>query len=218
MALLHVPYTAWHLAYVAIGAALADQLHWTRLGGTLLAFAIGLGVGAHALDELSGRPLGTRFSDRTLAALGVGGLAAALGLGVVGAAIISPWILAIALLGVLLAAAYALEWIRWLHTDLGFAVTWGAFPVLVAYWAQTLTVSLSVGFVALAAVLLSLVQRALSTPARYVRRRTQHAAVEFDTGQPGWDKENLLVTWERPLRLLVATIVVLALALLARHL
>ena len=51
IALLHPPYTAWHLAYVAIGAALAPTLDWTLLAGTLAAFFLGTGVGAHALDE-----------------------------------------------------------------------------------------------------------------------------------------------------------------------
>ena len=69
MTLLHAPYTAWHLAYVAIGAALAPSMDWGVLGLTLLAFALALGIGAHALDELKGRPLQTRIPDRTLIAL-----------------------------------------------------------------------------------------------------------------------------------------------------
>ena len=52
--LLHPPYTLWHLSYVAIGAALAPRLDWAVLGWTVLAFALALGIGAHALDELSG--------------------------------------------------------------------------------------------------------------------------------------------------------------------
>src|SRR5918995_5892108 len=49
--LLHVPYTAWHLAYVTIGAALAPEFSVSRLWPTLVAFGLAVGIGAHALDE-----------------------------------------------------------------------------------------------------------------------------------------------------------------------
>ena len=62
--LLHVPYTLWHLSYVAIGASLAAAVDWQRLGGTIVAFALGLGIGAHALDERHDRPLGTERPRR----------------------------------------------------------------------------------------------------------------------------------------------------------
>ena len=54
--LLHPPYTAWHLSYVAIGAALAADFRLSRLLPTLAAFFLAVGIGAHALDELHGRP------------------------------------------------------------------------------------------------------------------------------------------------------------------
>ena len=57
--LLHPPYTLWHLSYVVIGAALAPSLPAERLVWGLIAFMLALGVGAHALDELNGRPLKT---------------------------------------------------------------------------------------------------------------------------------------------------------------
>ena len=59
--LLHPPYTLWHLSYVAMGAATADAIELAWLGETLLAFFLAMGVAAHALDELNGRPLGTRI-------------------------------------------------------------------------------------------------------------------------------------------------------------
>ena len=63
--LLHPPYTAWHLSYVALGAAAASTIHADRLLAALAAFFLGVGVCAHALDELRDRPLGTGLSDRT---------------------------------------------------------------------------------------------------------------------------------------------------------
>lgn len=215
VSLLHIPYTLWHLAYVSIGAALAPELGWRILGGTLIAFALGLGIGAHALDEVTNRPLGTGFSNRTLWVLGVGGMTAALVVAAVGARELSPWVLAWAAAGVLLATGYALEW-PIVHTDLGFAVSWGAFPVLVGYWAQTREISIPVLVVAVGVVFLSLAQRALSTPARFVRRRTTESAVNFD-GDRGWPRADLLATWEAPLRLLTWTTVTIAIGLLVTH-
>ena len=168
--LLHVPYTLWHLAYVAIGAALAPALDWRVLGGTLLAFAIGLGLSAHALDELNGRPLGTSLSDRALIALAVGGFVAVAALAVVGAVEVSPWIVLWAGTGIVLSSAYCLEWLPALHTVVGFGLAWGAFPVLAGYWAQATSLSAAALLAAAAAVLLSMTQRTLSTPARFVSR------------------------------------------------
>ena len=65
---LHAPYTAWHLSYVVIGAALAPQWYPGRLGAALAAFFLAVGVGAHALDELNGRPLSTRIPAPVLVA------------------------------------------------------------------------------------------------------------------------------------------------------
>src|SRR5438093_13647156 len=66
LTLLHPPYTAWHLSYVAIGATLAPHFRADRLGAAAAAFFLGLGVGAHALDEWQGRPLQTRLPEPTL--------------------------------------------------------------------------------------------------------------------------------------------------------
>src|SRR6267154_293995 len=83
--LLHPPYTAWHLSYVALGAAAAPVIYAGRLAAALGAFFLAVGISAHALDELHGRPLGTRLGRRTLIALAAGGLIGALAIGVVGA-------------------------------------------------------------------------------------------------------------------------------------
>ena len=216
VSLLHVPYTLWHLSYVPIGAALAAELDWLILGGTLTAFAIGLGVGAHALDEVKSRPLGTRISDRALWVIGIGAMVVSMVIALVGAVVVSPWVPLWAVAGIFLAIGYALEW-PFLHTDLGFGLAWGAFPLLVGYWAQAETITPAVIVMAAMACLLSLAQRALSTPARFVRRRTGESVTVFD-GDRTWDRTQLLQTWEKPLRLLTWTTVTLAVGLLLTHL
>jgi hypothetical protein len=218
LTLLHLPYTLWHLGYVAIGAALASRLDWKVLAGTLLAFAVGLGVSAHALDELNGRPLGTTLSDRALIGLALAGFVVVAALAVAGAAEVSPWVLAWAAAGMVIATAYCLEWAPALHTVVGFGLAWGAFPVLAGYWAQATSLSAAAVIAALAATLLSMTQRTLSTPARFVRRSSGGATVHFGADVPDWGDDRLLRTWERPLQLLGASVVVLAVAMLVAHL
>src|SRR3954471_1183884 len=89
LTLLHPPYTAWHLSYVAFGAVAAPVVHGDRLVAALLAFFLAVGIGAHALDELNGRPLGTRLSDGVLIGLAVTSVAGAVAVGVVGAVTVS---------------------------------------------------------------------------------------------------------------------------------
>jgi hypothetical protein len=171
--LLHPPYTAWHLSYVALGAAAAPTFHADRLLAALAAFFLAVGVSAHALDELNGRPLQTRLRRRTLIALAVGGLVGAVGIGVAGAIVVSPWLAPLVILGGILVPAYNLELGGGrVHTDLWFAIAWGGFPAFTGYFAQTLSIRPAGVLVAAACALLSAAQRRLSTPVRQLRRRT----------------------------------------------
>jgi hypothetical protein len=200
--LLHVPYTAWHLSYVVVGACLAPRVHWWTLGLTVLAFALAMGIGAHALDELNGRPLGTVISSRMLVAVAIVsvGAAAAIGIGV--ALDRTLWILPLVALGALLVPAYTLELFGGrLHTNLGFALCWGAFPTLTAYVAQTAAIRLETALAAAWATLLSLAQRRLSTEARHARRQLSRA--------------DLAAAPETALRLLAAATVLVAAMLAA---
>jgi hypothetical protein len=179
LTLLHPPYTAWHLSYVAIGAAVAPHFNGQRLVWALVAFLLGVGVAAHALDELHGRPLGTYLSNRALVALAAVSLAGAAAIGIVGALTISLWLLAFVVAGVVLALAYNLELFgARLHSDLWFAIGWGAFPVLTGYWVCSTEVRLDAILVAGACFALSLAQRRLSTPVRELRRRTSWVSGE----------------------------------------
>ena len=173
-AVLHPPYTAWHLSYVVIGASLAPRLDAVRLIATLLAFFLAVGISAHALDELKGRPLGTEIRGSVLTAAAALGLVGAVALGVAGVTKLGPGLLPFIALGVLFVFAYNLELLGGkLHGDFWFALSWGAFPVLTAYFAQTGHLSFGAIGVAIAAFALSFGQRSLSTPARLLRRRSR---------------------------------------------
>jgi hypothetical protein len=171
--LLHPPYTIWHLSYVVLGAAAAETIHADRLVATLAAFLLAVGVSAHALDELNGRPLNTNLSKSTLIGLAAVGLAGAVAIGIVGAIVVSPLLIPLVLVGGALVPAYNLELAGGrFHTDAWFALAWGGFPAFTGYFAQSLTIAPAGVLVAAGCTLLSLAQRRLSTPVRELRRRT----------------------------------------------
>jgi hypothetical protein len=171
--LLHPPYTLWHLSYFALGAAAAPVMHANRLLWGLLAFALAVGVAAHALDELHDRPLGTGLSDRTLIALTVVSMLGAIAIGIAGVIVVSVWLLPIVLAGALFLPAYNLELGGGrFHSDLWFAIGWGAFPAFTGWFVEAEKIALPGILVPLGCLAMSVAQRRLSSPARELRRRT----------------------------------------------
>jgi hypothetical protein len=217
--LLHPPYTAWHLSYVAVGAALAPGFTTTHLLGALLAFFLAVGVGAHALDELAGRPLRTGIPSRVLVAAATASIAAPVVAGLVFGGL---RMLPLVVVGLFLVLAYNLELgAGVVHTGTVFALGWGAFPVVVGYVAQDLTLGVAVVPAAAAAFLLSLGQRALSTPARLLRRRTRSAdaqLVHLDGSEERLGREQLLAPLEAALKATAWGLVLLAASLVASRL
>ena len=215
--LLHPPYTLWHLSYVAIGAGLAPHFKADVLGFALLAFFLGMGVGAHALDELNGRPLKTRIGDTTLVALAVTSLAGAAAVGIAVALRTDLWLLAFVAAGTFIAVAYNLELFDGrVHGDPWFSLAWGAFPVLATYFAAAETIRVEAVLGAAFAALLSHAQRRLSTPLRLVRRQAREVTgtIELIDGSTiPITPETLTAESERALRAISIATVCIALAL-----
>jgi hypothetical protein len=217
--LLHPPYTAWHLSYVVIGGCLAPVVAWERLGAVVAAFALAVGIGAHALDELNGRPLRTKIPDRVLVALAGVSIVGACAIGVVGALTFEAWLALLIPLGLFLVLAYNLELAGGrFHSDLWFGLAWGGFPVLNGYAAVAGDVRGVTALAAVFAVLLSLAQRALSSHVRYVRRRVIAVRGQLelaDASTEPLDARRLTAPAETGLRLLAFATVVLAATLVA---
>ncbi len=174
LALAHPPYTAWHLSYFAIGAALAPHLYVNRLLWGLAAFGLAVGVAAHALDELHDRPLQTGLSDRALIWMSLLSLLGALGIGIAGVLTVSVRLAPFVVAGVLFLPAYNLELLGGrLHSDMWFAIGWGAFPALTGYFVQAQRITAPGLLIAAGCLALSVAQRRLSSPARELRRRTR---------------------------------------------
>jgi len=220
--LIHPPYTAWHLSYVVLGVALAPAVHVERLLASLAAFFLAMGLSAHALDELAGRPLNTRIPDLTLRLIAVGGLSSAVAMGIAGSLLVTPWLLAFVAFGLFIAPAYNMEWFGGrFHSDFWFAFAWGAFPFLTAYWVSGERLQLSALFGAIAAFALSFAQRLLSHRVREVRRRVR--AIEGKVVHMSGDVEEIDRAWaieplERALMLMALSIVTVSVAALISRL
>jgi hypothetical protein len=212
----------WHLSYVVIGASLARDVDLRWLSETLLAFLLAMGLAAHALDELHGRPLRTQISDAVLIAVAIAGLAGAVALGIDGMIQISPWLGVFIVVGAFLVVCYNLELFGGaFHSDLWFALAWGAFPVLTAYFAQTAALGVAALLAAAACATLSAAQRALSTPVRRLRRHVVdvRGEVTLDDGRrEPVDASTLRAAPEAGLRLLSIAVPLLAAALLTARL
>jgi hypothetical protein len=220
--LLHLPYTAWHLSFVVIGACLTAEFEVSRLWPTLVAFGLAVGIGAHALDELNGRPLRTQIPESVLVGLAVASIAGAVAIGIVGAITVDPWIGAFVAAGAFIVVAYNLESFGGrFHGDFWFPLAWGAFPLLTAYFATAEKLD-GVAFAgAVFAFALSSAQRRLSTPVRDVRRRVARVTGTIERGDGSVQQlgpTELMAAPEGALRALSVATVALAVALVIMRL
>jgi hypothetical protein len=220
--LLHPPYTLWHLAYVVIGACLAPHIAWGRAALTVLAFFLALGIAAHALDELNGRPLRTRIPRPVLVGLATCSLAGAVAIGLVVAVTRDLWLLPFIAFGAFIVCAYNLELFGGaFHNGWWLALAWGAFPIVTAYFAVSDRIRVEALLAAAFGALLIGAQRALSTPVRDVRRRTRSVTgtIERTDGtRLAVGPETLTGPPETALRFIAAAVVALAAALLVLRL
>ena len=219
--LLHVPYTLWHLSYVVIGAALAPTLPVDRLVAGLVAFALALGVGAHALDELNGRPLRTSIPNGVLAATAAVTIGIAALIGLFAAFAWTAWLLPFVVFGTFIVVAYNLELFGGrFHSDVWFALAWGAFPVLTGYVGATGRLRPEAILAAAFAAAMSLAQRHLSTQVRTIRRRSTEISgrVRYKDGrEEPIVADSFTRAPEAALRAMTLAVVTLAATLLALH-
>jgi hypothetical protein len=215
--LLHPPYTLWHLSYVVIGACLAPHVPPGRTALAAVAFLLALGIGGHALDELRGRPLRTTIPSRILVALAAVSIAGAIAIGAGVAVAHDLRLLPFVAFGGFIVCAYNLELFGGrFHSDLWFAIAWGSFPLLTAYFAAAERIRWEAILAAAFAGLSSYAQRALSTPVRRLRRRvvSVSGALELEDGtvEP-ITREAMIAGNEIALRALAAATIALAVAL-----
>ena len=139
-------------------------------------------------------------------------------LGLVAATMLGPLFLLFVLGGAAIVVLYAFE-VPHVHSDVGFALGWGAFPVVTTAFA-TGAHPVPTALAALAATLLSLAQRRLSTRARSIRRRAVSVSGEIvyaDGSREAIDTRSLIGAPEGALSILWLALCALALAVLLAH-
>lgn len=170
--LIHWPYSLWHLSYVVIGAALAPEMNWGVLGWTLLAFALAMVMGAHALDLIKGDPLKTGIPRLHLVLLAIFSITGAIAIGAIAGVKETPWVIPCIIFGGAIVILYNMELFHgFFHNAFWFAFAWGAFPAITSYIAQTHILSPVIGLGAAACLIYSVAQRVLSKQDRFWRRR-----------------------------------------------
>jgi hypothetical protein len=118
--------------------------------------------------------------------------------------------------GAFLVFGYNLEWFGGLlHNKVGFAVAWGAFPLLTGTFVQHDDLSVAAGIGALGAFALSYAQRELSLRARWVRRSARDVSLmaTVDGAMVKWGPLELLAPIEAALKAMAWAIVLIAVAL-----
>ena len=186
LTLLHFPYTVWHLSYVVLGATAAPVLHVDRVAWSSLAFFLGVGLAAHALDEYHDRPMKSDISSGALIGIAGVSLVGALLIGVYASLTIGLWMVLFVAFGGVIVLAYNLEWAGGrFHSDFWFGIAWGAFPALASYWANAERLDVQAFLISGACFALSLAQRTLSRRVKNVRRdvRVLSGHVELKDGQ-----------------------------------
>ena len=221
ISLLHPPYTLWHLSYILIGVSMAPTIYLDRSVAVLFAFFLGLGIGAHALDETMGNPLQTRLSKKSLYVIGFSALFAAIAIGLYYVYALSVLILPFVLIESFFALAYNLEMFQSkFHSDLVFALSWGSIPYLTGYFVNALSISLATIVMAVGIGLLTFVQRTLSTQARLWRRKMEPVkSMKLSSGKEvNVSSSELISPAEKSLKALTIMIFLVAIALVLARL
>jgi hypothetical protein len=174
--ILHVPYTAMVLAFVIIGAAASPMIHFDRLGATLLAYFLGLGIGAHSLDQLE--PQGSHYvkklSRRELASIAILSLGTAAALGLYYVLTIGVLLIPFIAAGVFFAVAYPLPSRTFgavFHNHPTFALSWGFLPAVTSYFVNAVALTPAALVVGVATASAAWIEIRLSRSARSARRQ-----------------------------------------------
>lgn len=180
--LLFLPYTGMCVSFTVVGAMLAPDVHWERVGAIALIYALALGIGAHAADTIGSKkakPWGTYFSRRQMLALMAASLAGAYALGTYYIVFYAPALAIIAVLEGFFLFAYNFElWNGRFHSNFWFAVSWGALPVAAGYVIQTNSFGALPAVVAAAAAVASYAEIRLSRPYKELKKAGDDTAAK----------------------------------------
>ena len=227
--IMHLPYTSMVLSYTLIGAAFAPTIYMNRLILTLVAYFLGLGLSAHALNELNARHWGKALTKIEMQVLFVAPLIGALVIGVYATQILysatgtlSASVVLLLFMGVetFFLFAYNTEFSRGrFHSDLAFAFSWGALPTLVSFYVNALTITVPAIFVSTAMAATAGIEISLSRWCKEFRRRNALTMMRFsDSSEVKLNTTELIARPEKALKLIVAAVDLAAIGLILHQL
>jgi hypothetical protein len=222
--IIHLPYTSMVLSYLLVGAALSPTLHLDRVGWSLAAYFLGLGLSAHALNEIHARHWGVVLSENELKLLFTLPLIGAISIGVYGMYVLyhttlvrfAPLVLCVFIcLEIFFVFAYNTGLYKGrFHGDASFAFSWAALPTLVSYYVNSLEMSVTAVLMALAMAATAGIEINLSRWCKDLRRQKPLTEMRFeaDTNVKMGTTE-LIAKPEKSLKLIVIVVDLLAISL-----
>jgi len=224
--IIHLPYTSMVLSYVLIGAAISPSIYPQRVGLTLLAYFLGLGLSAHALNEIHAKHWGSALSKHELRIIFFLPLTGALAIGAYGmyvlhdhssGGLVAPLVLLVFIvLETFFLFAYNTELSSGkLHSDLAFAFSWGALPAITSYYVNAVTITLAAILVTLGLATTAGIEINLSRWCKDFRRRNSLSEIRFeDNSRLNLTTAELIAKPETALVLIVAAVDLLAVGLI----
>jgi len=204
------------LSYVLIGAALSPSIYLNRVILTLLAYFLGLGLSAHALNELHARHWGDALRKSELEILFVVPFVAAMLIAAYG--IIVLYAASGVLTSLVLLAFVSLEsfflfayntdrWSGIFHSDMSFAFSWAALPTVISYFVNASTIGIVAVLVALAMAATAGIEINLSRWCKDIRRKNPLTEMQFADGtKSNLDAAHLIAKPEKSLKLIVVAV------------
>jgi len=227
--ILHLPYTSMVLSYVLIGAMLSPTIYPDRVLLTLLAYFLGLGLSAHALNELHAAHWTKALGRNELIVIFALPLGGALIIGiygtvklfaVFGSALASVTLMTLILFEIFFLFAYNTEAFNGrFHSDAAFAFSWAVLPTLLSYYVNSLRITAGVVLVALAMAATAGIEINLSRWCKDLRRRSALTELQFADGtQQNMSTPDLTARPEKALKLIVVVVDMVAIGLVAYRL
>ena len=227
--IMHLPYTSMVLSYILIGAMFSPTIYLDRVVLTVLAYFLGLGLSAHALNELHAAHWTEALGKSELTVLFVVPLIGAFSIGAYGTlqllavsrSILPPALLVtLILLETFFLFAYNIDAFGGrFHGDFSFAFSWAALPTLISYFVNALTITAAALFVALAMAATASIEINLSRWCKELRRRSALSELQFADGtRQRMNTLELVAGPEKALKLIVVVVDMIAISLIAYRL
>lgn len=227
--IMHLPYTSMVLSYILIGASLSPSIYLTRLILTLVAYFLGLGISAHALNELHARHWGKELNKGELEILFAVPLVGAILIGFYGMNVLyessgtplaSLVLLSFMALETFFVFAYNTNFSGGrFHSDLAFALSWGALPTIISYYVNALTITLPAVLISSAMAATAGIEINLSRWCKDFRRKSPLIKMQFaDSTELNLNTTGLIARPEKALKLIVVVVDLVACGLILHRL